>query len=79
MSLVVQWLRIHLATQGMQVQTLVRKLRSHMMRDKQAHALQQLSQEPGLESPRTPTKGPAWGNESPMCHNWDPMQPHEYL
>ena len=29
-SLVVQWLRIHLAMQGTQVQSLVRELRSHM-------------------------------------------------
>ena len=29
-SLVVQWLRIHLPVQGMQVPSLVRELRSHM-------------------------------------------------
>ena len=29
-SLAVQWLGLHLPTQGVQVQTLVRKLRSHM-------------------------------------------------
>ena len=31
-SWVVQWLRIHLATQGTRVRSLVRELRSHMPR-----------------------------------------------
>ena len=30
-SLVVQWLRVHLPAQGMRVQSLVEKLRSHML------------------------------------------------
>ena len=33
-SLVGQWLRIHFAMQGKQVRSLVRKLRSHMLRVK---------------------------------------------
>ena len=32
-SLVVQWLRIHLAMQGTKVQSLVEELRSHMPQD----------------------------------------------
>ena len=31
-SLAVQWLGLHLPTQGVQVQTLVSKLRSHMLK-----------------------------------------------
>ena len=39
-SLVVQWLRIHLPTQGTWVQSLVEELRSHMPRGGKAHMLQ---------------------------------------
>ena len=39
-SLVVQWLRIHLAMQGMWIQSLLRKLRSHVL---WANALQLLN------------------------------------
>ena len=35
-SLVVQWLRIHLALQRTWIQPLVRELRSHMLRSNQA-------------------------------------------
>ena len=38
--LVVQWLRIHLPTQGMQVQSLAGELRSHMPYGNKAHMLQ---------------------------------------
>ena len=41
--LVVQWLRIHLAMQGTQVQPLVRKLRPHIPGNSQARAPQLLS------------------------------------
>ena len=43
-SLVVSWLRIHLAMQGMRVQSLVGKLRSHMVTTEST---------PQLESPCT--------------------------
>ena len=42
MSLVVQWLRVHLAMQGPWVWSLVRELRSHMQSNR-AHVLQLLS------------------------------------
>ena len=39
-SLVVQWLRILLAMQEMQVQSLVGELSSHMLQSNEVHALQ---------------------------------------
>ena len=39
-SLLVQWLRVLLAMQGMQVQSLVGELRSHMLQSNEVHALQ---------------------------------------
>ena len=56
-SLAVQWLRIHLAMQRTQVQSLMGKLTSHMPWSNQAHP-------PQLESMRC--------NEHPMCCNKDP-------
>ena len=40
-SLVVQWLRLHLPMQGMQVQFLVRELRSHMPQAKKPKHIRQ--------------------------------------
>ena len=43
-SLVIPWLRIHLPVQGTQVRSLVRELRSHMVRGNGAHVLQHSNQ-----------------------------------
>ena len=40
--MVVQWLRIHLSTQGMRVQSLARELRSHVLLGNKAHQAQQI-------------------------------------
>ena len=42
-SLMVQWLRIHLAMKGMQIQSLVGELRSHLPQSNEAHTPQLLS------------------------------------
>ena len=52
----VQWLRICLAKQGMQVRTLVAELGSHMLRSNAACV-------PQLESLCTTTNDPAWHNK----------------
>ena len=54
-SLLIQWLRIHLAMQGTQVRSPVRELRSHMRQSNEAN-------EPQLESLSATTK-------DPKCHN----------
>ena len=54
-SLLIQWLRIHLAMQGTQVRSPVRELRSHMLQSNKAN-------EPQLESLSATTK-------DPTCHN----------
>ena len=40
-SLVVQWLRLHLPMQGVRVQYLVRKLRSHMLHGQKGKNIKQ--------------------------------------
>ena len=58
-DLVVQWLRICLAKQGMQARSLVAELGSHMLRRNEACA-------PQLESLCTTTKDPAWHNKDTL-------------
>ena len=66
-SLVVQWLRIHLAMQGTQVQSLVGELRSHMPWSNSAHM-------PSLSSPHTTTRESAHHSER-LCM----MQPSSHV
>ena len=49
-----QWLRIHLAMQGKQVQSLVKELRSNMPQSNQAC---------------TPLQRPCVAMKDPVCHN----------
>ena len=63
-SLVVQWLRIHLPMQGMQVRFLMGKLRSHVLQD--------LSSKPQLLSPHAV-------NEDPTCLSEDLTQPDNQI
>ena len=69
-SLVVQWLRICLAKQGMQARSLVAELGSHMLRRNEACA-------PQLESLCTTTKDPAWHNKDMLQLKL--TQPNKYV
>ena len=73
-SLVVQWVRIHLAKEGTWFQFLVGKPISHMPRGNQARPLQLLKRmcfgghEPQLEDRSPIRKDLTWYNKDPVCH-----------
>ena len=79
--LVVQWLRIHLPMQGMQVRSLVGELRSHVPRGNKADAPQLLSlcaatTEPtcsGACMPQLERSPHATTREEPVHRNKEPM------
>ena len=68
--LVVQWLRICLPTQGMEVWPLVRELRSHMLWGNYARVLQ-LEKSASCNQREAPTSY----SQQPAHHNEDPVQP----
>ena len=74
MSLVVQWLGIYLAMQGMQVQSLVSELSPHSKaaepRSSTAHVLQLESPHAtARESPRTTMKSPSAATKTQCSQN----------
>jgi len=81
-SQVVEWLRICLATQGIQVLSLVREPRSPLYQSNKAHTPQLLKPvstgavTPWSERPQAAMKDLKWCKEDSISHNWDPMQPN---
>ena len=65
-SLVVQWLRIHLAMPGTRVRSLAGELRSHVPRSDETR---------GTTIERATTSASARCDEDPEWCNWDPTQP----
>ena len=66
----VQWLRICLPMQGMQVRSLVGELRAHMPRGNEAA-------QSANYTAHAPWSLCATAREKPMCHNKEPMRRNE--